>query len=168
MDAPLRTTDNGSRSIRYRLPQNVVARTDSVLIVNDRGETAFLIDIERDQVRISDLAGRLHCQFSGRALHMGSTVHFDDPNGTTRAVLRRSELSPVRNGFTIETERGNWIVEGQVAAYEYWMHSAEGGIAEVSCRWFRVRNTYGVQVSPQQPCALVLAAAVCLDIATSG
>ncbi len=168
MDAPLPTTGDGPSSIRYRLPKNVVARTDSVVIMNDRGEISFLIDIEHDLVRISDLAGQPKCQFSGRALQLGHTVHFDDSSGTTRAVLHRSERSPIRNHFAIETERGSWIIEGQVAAYEYWMHSAEGGVAEVSCRWFRVRDTYGVQVSPRQPCALVLAAAICLDIATAG
>ena len=35
--------------------------------------------------------------------------------------------------------------------------------AEVSKRWFRVRETYGVEISPGQDDTLILAAAACLD-----
>ena len=36
-------------------------------------------------------------------------------------------------------------------------------VAEISKRWFRVRDTYGIQVGPGQDDALVLAATVCID-----
>jgi uncharacterized protein YxjI len=36
-------------------------------------------------------------------------------------------------------------------------------VAEVSKRWFRVRETCGIEISPGQDDALVLAVAACLD-----
>jgi uncharacterized protein YxjI len=36
-------------------------------------------------------------------------------------------------------------------------------IAEVSKRWFRVRDTYGIQIAPDADQVLVLATAVALD-----
>jgi len=36
-------------------------------------------------------------------------------------------------------------------------------VAEVSKRWFRVRDTYGIEVSPGEDDALILAVAVCLE-----
>ena len=36
-------------------------------------------------------------------------------------------------------------------------------VAEVSRRWFRVRDTYGIEVAPGEDDALILAAAVCID-----
>jgi uncharacterized protein YxjI len=39
-------------------------------------------------------------------------------------------------------------------------------VAEVSKKWFRVRDTYGVEIAPDQNDALILAIAVGLDIMT--
>jgi uncharacterized protein YxjI len=36
-------------------------------------------------------------------------------------------------------------------------------VANISKRWFRVRESYGVAVGPGQDDALVLAVAVCID-----
>jgi len=36
-------------------------------------------------------------------------------------------------------------------------------VAEVSKRWFRVRDTYGIEVAPAQDDALILAVTVCID-----
>lgn len=36
-------------------------------------------------------------------------------------------------------------------------------VANVSKRWFRVRDTYGVEIQPGEDDALVLAIAVCVD-----
>ena len=39
----------------------------------------------------------------------------------------------------------------------------DGKIAEVGKKWFRVRDTYGVQVAPGQDDALVLAVTIVVD-----
>ena len=36
-------------------------------------------------------------------------------------------------------------------------------MAEVSKRWFRVRDTYGIEVVPGQDDALIIALTVCID-----
>ena len=36
-------------------------------------------------------------------------------------------------------------------------------MAEVSKRWFRVRDTYGIEIAADEDQALILAAAVCID-----
>ena len=41
-------------------------------------------------------------------------------------------------------------------------------MAEVSKKWFRVRETYGVEVAPGQNDALILAITVCIDNLASG
>ena len=37
----------------------------------------------------------------------------------------------------------------------------------MSKRWFRVRDTYGIEVAPEQEDALILAVTVCIDQMTS-
>jgi len=36
-------------------------------------------------------------------------------------------------------------------------------VAEVSKRWFRARETYGIEIAPGQDDALILAVTVCVD-----
>jgi uncharacterized protein YxjI len=36
-------------------------------------------------------------------------------------------------------------------------------VAEVSKRWLRARDTYGIEVAPGENDALILAVAVCID-----
>jgi uncharacterized protein YxjI len=36
-------------------------------------------------------------------------------------------------------------------------------VAEVSKRWFRIRDTYGIEVVPGEDDALILAVTVCID-----
>ena len=36
-------------------------------------------------------------------------------------------------------------------------------IAEISKRWFRFRDTYGIEITPGADDALIVAAAVCID-----
>jgi uncharacterized protein YxjI len=53
--------------------------------------------------------------------------------------------------------------KGNIVDHEYTIERGGDKVAEVSKRWFRVRDTYGIQVSPGQDDALVLAVAVCID-----
>lgn len=166
MDGPLPTSRNGgARAARYRLPQNIAALPGSIVIRNDRAEDAFQIDRDDDLMRVRDIQGCTLCQFHPRALRKDQAAPILDANGRSLATLIRSELSPVRDQFFVQVRTGiDWTIEGQVPAYEYRVHTREGAIAEVSRRWFRARNSYGVQVGNRTHDALVLAVAICLDI----
>jgi uncharacterized protein YxjI len=41
-------------------------------------------------------------------------------------------------------------------------------VAEVSKRWFRIRDTYGIEIAPDEDDALILAVTVCIDQMTGG
>jgi uncharacterized protein YxjI len=47
--------------------------------------------------------------------------------------------------------------------HEYEIERDGDKVAEVSKRWLRVRDAYGIEVAPDQDDALVLAVAVCID-----
>ena len=46
---------------------------------------------------------------------------------------------------------------------DYWIEDDGTKIAEISKKWFRVRDTYGVEIAPGQNAALVLAVTVAVD-----
>ena len=64
---------------------------------------------------------------------------------------------------------GELSAHGNIVDHEFEIE-ADGGakVAEVSKKWFRVRDTYGVEVAPGQNDALLLAVTVCIDQMASG
>ena len=54
-------------------------------------------------------------------------------------------------------------VQGDLLDHEYEIRRDRLTLAQVSKRWFRLRDTYGVKVSPGQDDALLLAITVCVD-----
>ena len=53
--------------------------------------------------------------------------------------------------------------KGNVVDHEYKIERAGDKVAEVSKRWFRVRDTYGVEIDPGQDEALIIAITACID-----
>jgi uncharacterized protein YxjI len=59
-------------------------------------------------------------------------------------------------------------VHGNLVNHEYDIDGDGGKIAEVSKKWFRVRDTYGVEIAPDQDHALILAITVAVEDLTHG
>jgi uncharacterized protein YxjI len=59
-------------------------------------------------------------------------------------------------------------VQGNLLDYEYTIGEGRNKIAEVSKKWFRVADTYGVQIEPGQTDVLILAVTVALDSMAHG
>ena len=90
-------------------------------------------------------------------------------DGHTVATVRKALVSPLRDRFAIDVEDGDDMeAKGNVVDHEYKIERGGNQVAEVSKRWFRVRDTYGIEVEPQQDDALILAVTVCIDQMTSG
>jgi uncharacterized protein YxjI len=53
--------------------------------------------------------------------------------------------------------------KGNVVDHEYKVERGGDKVAEVSKRWFRVRDTYGIEIAPGQDDALILAVTVVID-----
>ena len=52
---------------------------------------------------------------------------------------------------------------GNIVDKEFEIRSGGTVLAQISRSWFRMRDTYGVDVAPGQDDALILSVAVCLD-----
>jgi uncharacterized protein YxjI len=85
-------------------------------------------------------------------------------DGKTVATIKKALISPLRERFSIEVEDGEDMeAKGNIVDHEYEISKGGDKVAEISKRWFRVRDTYGVEVAPDQNDALILACTVCID-----
>jgi uncharacterized protein YxjI len=80
------------------------------------------------------------------------------------ATVKKALITPFRDRFSIDLEGGGELsAKGNVVDHEFEIERDGDTVAEISKRWFRVRDTYGIQVGPGEDDALLLAATVCID-----
>ena len=85
-------------------------------------------------------------------------------DGEHVATIKKALISPLRERFAIELEGGGELsAKGNIVDHEYKIERDGHTVAEISKRWFRIRDTYGIEVAPGEEDALILAAAVCID-----
>ena len=89
--------------------------------------------------------------------------------GDTVATIKKALITPLRDRFAIDLEDGGELsAKGNIVDHEYEIERDGHKVAEVSKRWFRVRDTYGVEVAPGENDVLILAStAVVARIKTS-
>ena len=85
-------------------------------------------------------------------------------DGKRVATVRKALITPLRDRYTIDVEDGEDMeAKGNIVDHEFEIKRGGDKAAEISKRWFRVRDTYGVEVAPGQDDALILACTVCID-----
>ena len=104
-----------------------------------------------DDFWIENDAGEKAYKVDGKALRFRDTFVLENPAGEELLTIQEKKLS-IHN--TVEIERGD---------HEYEFKRDGDKVAQVSKRWFRMRDTYGIEVAPGQDDALVLACAVAID-----
>lgn len=73
-------------------------------------------------------------------------------------------VTPLRERYSVDVRDGGDLeAQGNIVDHEYSIERGDKKVAEVSKRWFRVRDTYGIEVSPGEDDALILGVAVCLE-----
>jgi len=156
--------DGGSK---YRMREKVFAIGDDFWIENDSGERQFKVNGKALRVRntlvLEDASGQELFSIQEKKLHIHDTMEIER-GGHTVATVKKALISPLRERFSIEVEGGKEMeAKGNVVDHEYKVERDGEKVAEVSKRWFRVRDTYGIEVASDQDDALILAVAVCVD-----
>lgn len=141
-----------------------------------------------DDFRIQDADGNDRYVIDGRAFSIGHKLSFQDLSGNELAFIRQRLLSwgPAyeiyRGGvlaavvkkhlftffhckFEVDGPGANdFEASGDFMDHEYEIIGAHGVAARVSKRWFRLSDTYGVEIADGQDQILFLATATVIDL----
>ena len=158
----------GDEATRYQMRQRMISIGDDYVIENDRGERVFKLDGKALRVRktivFEDIDGRELCKIQERMLHVKDSMEIEDPGGRRMAMVQKAMVDPVRERWTVHVEGGPDLrVEGNIVDHEYTIERDGQRVAEVSKRWFRARDTYGVEVVPGENDILILAITAVID-----
>lgn len=158
----------GVEKHRYQMRQKLVSIGGDFWIENERGEKVFKVDGKALRVRrtllFEDRSGQERARIQERMLRVKDSMEVEGPGGEQMAMVKKALITPLRDRWTVKIRGGPDLeVQGNILDHEYTIGEGREKVAEVSRRWFRVRDTYGVEVEPGQDDILILAVAVCID-----
>jgi uncharacterized protein YxjI len=85
--------------------------------------------------------------------------------GNVLATVKKALITPRHQRFDVHVAGGeNMEVQGNIAEHEYAFYEGRNKRAEVSKKWFRVADTYGVDIVPGADDSLILAITVVIDM----
>jgi uncharacterized protein YxjI len=159
-----RRDDGGTR---YRMREKLFAIGDDYWIENEEGERTFKVDGKAMRIRktlvLEDPSGAELFKVQEKKLHIRDTMDIER-GGDTVARVKKALITPLRDRFSVEVEGGEDMeAKGNIVDHEYKIERGGDKVADVSKRWFRIRDAYGIEIAPGQDDALILAVTVCID-----
>ena len=153
--------------VRYRMREKLFAIGDDYWIENENGDRVFKVDGKalraRDTFVLKDAAGDDLFKVQEKKLHIHDTMKIER-DGDTVATVKKALITPLRDRFDIEIEGGEDLeAKGNIVEHEFKIERDGDHVAEISKRWFRVRDTYGIEIAAGEDDALLLAVTVCID-----
>ena len=153
--------------VKYQMREKLFSIGDDFWIENEAGERAFKVDGKalrvRDTLKLEDASGAELFEVQEKKVRIRDTMEIEH-DGRTVATVKKALVTPLRDRFAIAVEDGDDMeAKGNIVDHEYKIERNGDTVAEISKRWFRVRDTYGIEIEPGQPDALLLAVTVCID-----
>ena len=152
---------------RYQMREKLFAIGDDFWISTEEGRHTFKVNGKALRVRktfiLESPSGEELFKIQEKKLRIRGTMEIER-DGDTVATVKKALVSPLRHHFAIELEDGPELsAKGNIVDHEYEIERDGRPVAEISKRWFRVRDAYGIEVAPGENDALILAATVCID-----
>jgi uncharacterized protein YxjI len=152
---------------RYQVRERMFSIGDDFWITDEMGNRAFLVDGKalrlRETFELKDATGTIVAAVKKKLIAIRDTMEIEH-DGAVVATVRKAMISPLHHKSVIDLADGSQLeAVGNIVDKEFDILAAGQPIAHVSRAWFRIRDTYGVDVAPGENDALILAIAVCLD-----
>ena len=170
---PLTTTEETGVGLRHRGPsgptfqmrEKILAIGDDYWIEDVDGNKAYKVNGKAARIRetfvVEDASGGELAKIQEKKLSVRDKMTIEI--GSTTATVRK-RLVGIRDRFVIEIEGGEDLsAKGNFVDHEYEIERDGDTVATISKKWFRVRESYGVQLASAQEIPLILAITVCLD-----
>jgi uncharacterized protein YxjI len=155
----------GHAGRRYRMQEKLLSIGDDYWIEDETGQRVFKVDGKAVRVRatfvLRDASGSEVAKIQERKLSVRDkmTIEMGDRSATVHKAI-----AGIRDRYKIDIDGGPGMsAHGNVTDHEYKIEQDGDTVATVSKSWFRVRDTYGVEIAPDQDDVLILAVTVCMD-----
>jgi uncharacterized protein YxjI len=154
-------------SMRYLIREKIFAIGDDFWVTDEQGNEIYLVDGKalrlRETFELKDRSGAVVATIRKKLLALRDSMDIER-DGTVIATVKKALISPLHHRSVVELDGGGELeAVGNILDKEFEIRSGGTVLAQISRSWFRIRDTYGVEVAPGQDDALILSVAVCLD-----
>ena len=155
------------RPTRYQMREKLFAIGDDFWVENEGGQRAYKVNGKafrvRDTLVLESPHGEELYSIQEKMVRVRDTMHIER-GGRQVATVKKALITPLRERFSIDVDGGGDMeAKGNILDHEYKIERGGDEVAEISRRWFRVRDTYGVEITQGQDDSLVIAVVVCID-----
>jgi uncharacterized protein YxjI len=153
--------------MKYQMGEKMFAIGDDYWIETDGGQPVFKVDGKALRIRktliLEAPEGDEAFTIQKKLLSIRDTMEIER-DGKTVATVKKALVTPLGDRFSIEVEGGEDMeAKGNIVDHEYKIERGGGKVAEVSKRWFRMSDTYGIEIAEGENDSLILAVTVCID-----
>src|SRR4051794_830497 len=157
--------DHGLDGPKFRMREKFLAVGDDYWIEDGDGNKVYKVDGKalrlRDTFILEDGRGNEVSKIQEKKLTVRDKMTIE--RGTTRATVHK-RLIGFRDHYIIEVDGADDLkAHGNIVDHEYEIERDGHKVAQISKKWFRLRDTYGIQLAEGQDVPLILAIAVCVD-----
>ena len=149
----------------FQMREKIFAIGDDFWIEDANGNRVYKVDGKavrlRDTFILEDAHGKELSKIQEKKLSVRDKMTIE--SGSTKATVHK-RLIGIRDHYVVDVEGGEDLkAHGNIVDHEYEIERDGEKVAEVSKKWFRIRDTYGVQLAQGQDVPLILAITVCVD-----
>jgi uncharacterized protein YxjI len=153
--------------MRYLVQERIFSFKADFWIEDESGNRVFLVDGKalslRETFELKDAYGNLLILIRKKFFSMRETMEIENGNGLI-ATVRPAFFSPIKHRYNIDLADGSRLeAVGNFIDKDWELTDGRQVVGRISRQWFRIRDTYGVEVEPGMDDALVIAIAVCID-----
>src|SRR5688572_20661875 len=154
--------------MRYVMKERILSWGDDFKIRDESGRDVFYVDGKvlsfGDKLAFKDMAGNELALIDQKLLSIGPTYEIYR-GGQLAAVVKKKLFTLLRAKFTVDVPGPDDLeAKGDFIDHDYTFTRSGREAARVSKKWFRMSDTYGVEVAPGEDDVLILASAVVIDL----
>jgi uncharacterized protein YxjI len=155
---------------KFQMREKIMAIGDDFWIEDDNGNKVYKVNGKalrmRDTFIFEDTSGNEVAKIQEKVLSVRDKMVIE--RGATKATVHK-RLIGIRDHYLIDVDGAPDLkAHGNIVDHEYQIDRDGDTVATVSKKWFRVRESYGVQLAEDQDIPLILAITVCVDAMARG
>lgn len=155
--------DDGT--VRLQMREKLVAIGDDFWIDDESGNHVYKVDGKaarlRDTFVLEDPDGTEVAKIKQRPVRLRDTMTIELDG---RSATVKKALVGIRDRFHVEVDgQEDLKIHGNIVDHEYEIEQSGRTVATISKKWFRVRDSYGVEIQPTTDVPMILAVTVAVD-----
>jgi uncharacterized protein YxjI len=143
----------GEAGNRFKIREKLFTFGDDFYVENASGGRVYWVDGKalrvRDTLLFKDMQGNERYKIQEKIARVRDTMTLYDGAGGTAATMKKALITPLRDRYEMDVAGGGKMeTKGNILSHEYTIEQNGKPVAEISKRWFRVRDTYSIDVTP--------------------